>query len=209
MSTPNIEIFEKNVINYHDDFLSGETGFSEHGSHKRYHEILEIIDPKKSILEIGCGPTAGILPYIKLHECAKYCGIDINPKYIDASQKHYVNKNLFQCKNILYPNGLGTYDNVIASGIFCYDYEDATEINKRILSKMLLHANECVVANFIPTTAPNPEKVKENKILQYSPLMLGELIESVDPDYFGFGYRIISDRYKNNTTLIFQRHSLA
>ena len=204
---PNRQLNECDYIRaYHDDFLEGEVGFTEHGTSKRYDEILHLIGYGmsfwNSVLEVGCGPNGGLLKYTDF-AMPKYKGIDINPKYIERSNDLVENEpGLFEHANILTQAIDEQYDYVIASGIFCYDYDGAEIVNESIISEMFSLAKKAVVVNFIPSTAPGSEKIKSNGILQYDLPMIDSIL-GILPE--GIGYSIIADKYPNNMTLVLQR----
>ena len=216
MSTPNLPDSQKNfdeyIREYHNEFLDGGVGFSDYGTAKRYDEIIGLlgydidVDIYESVLEVGCGPNGGFFKHVATMTDASvrdYTGIDINESFIESSNKfkdgEFIHANILEDE---LPHE--KYDHVIASGIFCYAYENAETANMNILHEMTLRANHTVVANFIPTTAPGGDTIKANGILQYDvPMLMRMIHHAYLPD--DWGYSIIADKYPNNITLVLRK----
>lgn len=52
------------------------------------------LEPRHSLLDIGCGPMQGGIPFIRHLEQGRYTGVDITPAHVDAAWRQIVNHGL-------------------------------------------------------------------------------------------------------------------
>jgi SAM-dependent methyltransferase len=109
----------------HGDNHLGVDWPKEEDVNKRYGVMLDVIDFKKdksdnvSLLDFGCG-TAHLNQYIIANglNYIQYSGLDISPKFVEASRAKFPHNN-FYCLDILKNgNGLPAFDYVIMNGVF-------------------------------------------------------------------------------------------
>ena len=94
------------------------------GDRARRYFIQKNVKPKQGlkILDIGCGP-GNILEYLPE---VNYYGVDIDQNYIDAANKKYKDKGVFECSNLdeYAVSEPGSFDLVIAVGVIHHLNDD-------------------------------------------------------------------------------------
>lgn len=109
-------------------------------------EIGEI--DKTRVLDIGCGFGDLYHFFRKLGKNVDYTGYDINPNFIEIAKKRYPDAD-FVVGNILEEKIRGTYDWVLASGVFEFKYPGMIEFVKKFLTTMFGVAKRGIAADFM------------------------------------------------------------
>lgn len=117
---------------------------------KRFKILNEIgIEANDSILDVGCGYGD-----FSLLVGEKYLGIDVRLQAIQAAREKYKYRK-FELGDIF---GAKQHDWIVASGIFCFEYEQWEEDTLQIIKKMFELCHKGVAVNFLSSL--NFEKVE-------------------------------------------------
>lgn len=206
--------YQKKFINDYHKKIAG-TGFSSRGSRTRYDEITKIIenntkiDQHLEILEYGCGPSGGLIEYTTSllfpirFNISQYVGYDINSSYVESSNKKYPHIQPGYHSEIN-PHTYGKYDVVLASGIFCYDYNEAYWTNKELIYEMTQKSKDLVIVNFLPDKMDKTNLDKE--ILTYTDNQILAVVSFLEEAYGKrIPYEIHASSRENNITLVIKK----
>ncbi len=127
----------KEIIDFHKQLIdkngvANATGFSLASKLKRYDVIIEELAIKQgSLLDYGCNVGDFCDYVIQRTSLREYFGVDICPEFIEKAKQRYpfvyfICSDAFNLK-------IKPIDYVVASGVFCYKYDRAKEINTTIM----------------------------------------------------------------------------
>jgi SAM-dependent methyltransferase len=115
----------------------------------RYHALLEpwkLTD--ESLLDFGCG-FGDMFAYCREHwPCVRYQGVDLNPSLIAVGRERYPDASL-QATNVLRDGLTGTWDVIVASGVFNLKLSDNWGFVRSIFDLFARHARKGFAANFL------------------------------------------------------------
>lgn len=145
-----INKFYSPFVQFCDPYSVESLGWtSEENQNRRFNIIKQIgIKNSDSVLDVGCG-YGDFSKFLG----EKYCGIDLRQHAIDGAAKKYPGKR-FITGDI---NSLDEkFDWVVASGIFCHDYDKWEEDTLKTLEKMFSLCNKGIAANFLADSVKEP-----------------------------------------------------
>ena len=165
---------------------------SEYGQEVRFEILCDHVSKGDSVLDIGSG-FGDLYNFLQENNITSdYLGIDLNKEYTQISQNKYPTANF---KNTEIFSVTGSFDWVIASGIFCFDIEKYDEYLESTLTHMFKLCNKGVAINFL-SDYTSLEKVKPMKYI--NPADIINIITNISKKF------IIRHDYKTNdfTTFI-------
>ncbi len=138
---------------------------SEESQNTRFAELLKIVEDESegSLLDFGCG-YAGLLHYMSengIH--LQYAGMDISEAMLEEARKQH--PSLPDSALTSDPNLLGTYDYVVASGIFNVRLRTSEDEWKRYVLDTLHCLSRHSVKGFafnVLTSYSDPEYMRED-----------------------------------------------
>ena len=120
---------------------------------KRFEVLCELLEPKDSVIDLGCG-LGHMLEYLREigHE-GLYLGLDFVSEFIESNKKNFIDDesaqfNLFDLNMQRIPRG---YDQLIVCGVFNNIMEDNEKFMKALLLKMYSAAEKAVSFNMMST----------------------------------------------------------
>lgn len=126
---------------------------------RRYDVMLDVItvtDRKEenrevTLLDFGCG-TAMLYEHIQQKGLrVKYSGLDLSPKFIEASRKKYPHLNFYCLDALKSPESLPAFDYIVMNGVFTekidLTFDQMLDFFKRMLRVVFPKANRGIAFN--------------------------------------------------------------
>lgn len=193
------------LIEAHGDSFRGVDWGSRESQRLRFSILSEAINNTLTqpfnfggtILDVGCG-MGHFVDYLKEHSFnGKYKGIDILPDMLDKAKSRHPDQD-FECFNIFESQSLpGTFDYVVASGIFfCGDEPSMSEA----ISILFKQTNRVLVFNSLSAWSAE----KDNNEFYACPIKTLELCHKYTPwltlrhDYMPNDFTIAMYKEKNS-----------
>jgi SAM-dependent methyltransferase len=121
--------------------------------HIRFRALMEAAtELRGSVLDVGCG-FADLYGYLQsIGWQGRYVGIDLVPVLLDEARQRYPGVEV-SCQDLLGATNLGSFDYVVASGIFNakLHHESNAEHIAAMLRRMFELAQVAVAADFLST----------------------------------------------------------
>ena len=130
---------------------------SAHSLHVRYSALAEVTDLSgKEVLEVGCG-FGDLGEFLqRRYEGVRYTGIDISARMIEEGRRVHPELELREA-NVLELEEEGSFDVVLAQGIFYLLGEGAEEKMHRLIHTMFRLAREAVAFSAVSAWAERKE----------------------------------------------------
>lgn len=161
-------------VEFCDPYSVESLGWSSvENQNRRFNILRQIgITAFDSVLDVGCG-------YGDFSKFAgkEYCGIDLRSHAISGANYKYPGKKFIQGDIFSVED---KFDWVVASGIFCHDYDKWEEDTLKTLQKMFSLCNKGIAANFLADSTE--EKGEELKYTNVGEITT-KFIEKISP-YF-------------------------
>ncbi|WP_424096601.1 class I SAM-dependent methyltransferase [Moorena producens] len=193
-----ISNFYNNLIDQHGQSLEAcDYGHPE--SQAIRFEILSQAIPLngKKVLDVGCGFAAFADYLFSKYERVSYEGIDITPKMIETAK--VLHKNLpLKVLDLFNEDPGGTYDLVVANGLFYLFGDNADFLMKQLIKRMYTFCSEALAFSSLSVYA----KTKEAGEFYADPMQVFEYCKTLTPwvvlrhDYLPHDFMIYM--YKNS-----------
>lgn len=152
-----------------------------------FDKLLEglVIEPKSSILDIGCG-KGELLDYLKKQllyinrSHLNYLGIDIVPAFISAAKQRFP-LNKFKNQNFIHPSFMPEkqFDIVLALGVLVTRVREYNLFFEYFVKKMVKCARKCVVFNIISDIEASSPNYSQPNAVGHSTVLSVEILNSI------------------------------
>ena len=190
-----IDYFTDLITSYGDNIRSLDWG-TEQGQKLRFSILNDIgINPKSSILDVGCGRGDFYGFLMEGGFSGLYKGIDITPRMVEIAKNRY-GEELFSERDLIeFPLPDESFDFVLASGIFYLKLSDNMLFLEKMVEALFKISREGLAFNCLSDTA----RKKSGREFYYDSLEVVRYCDKLTPNV------ILRDDYKENDFTIYMK----